>query len=135
MKRVSKALLVGFIGTLLCNSAKAEFDNVVQFYIDYSFTEAFGASIYSKIGVQHATLATLESLNSGSSYPNEELYGLTLGLGAKGDLPYGGNLYYKTEVAYTDFQDYESQDSGGTGNKVQADLQDLALKLSVGYKF
>ena len=116
-------------------TAKAEFDNVVQFYIDYSFAEAFGASIYSKIGVQHATLVTLESLNSGSTYPNEDLYGLTLGLGAKGDLPYGGNLYYKTEVAYTDFQDYSEQDTAGTGNKVEADLQDIAVKLSVGYKF
>jgi len=113
--------------------AAAELDNVVQFYVDYSFAEALGASIYSKIGVQHATLVTLESLNSGSTYPNEDLYGLTLGLGAKGDL--AGNIYYKTEVAYTDFQDYSEQDTAGTGNKVEADLTDIAVRLSLGYKF
>jgi len=114
-------------------TAAAEFDNVIQFYFDYSFAEALGASIYSKIGVQHATLVTVESLNSGSTYPNEDLYGLTLGLGAKGDL--AGNVYYKTEVAYTNFEDYDKQDTAGTGNKVEADLEDIAVRLSLGYKF
>ena len=115
--------------------AEAELDNVIQFYIDYPLTTAYGADVYGKIGVQHATIVTLESLNSGSTYPNADVYGLTLGIGAKGDLPYGNNLYYKAEAAYTDFQDYSEQDEDGTGNKVEADLEDFALKFSVGYKF
>ena len=115
--------------------ASAELDNVVQFYVDYPFTEAYGATFYGKVGVQHATIKTLESLNSGSTYPDEDVLGLTLGVGAKGDLPYGNNLYYKTEVAYTDFEDYSENDEAGTGNKVEADLEDVALKLSIGYKF
>ena len=114
--------------------AAAELDNVVQLYIDYPFADRNGATIYGKVGLQHATIVTLESLNSGSTYPNEDVYGLTLGVGAKGDLPYG-NLYYKAEAAYTDFQDYSEQDTAGTGNKVEADLMDIAVKLSVGYKF
>ena len=114
--------------------AEAELDNVVQLYIDYPLTTAYGADVYGKIGVQHATIVTLESLNSGSTYPNADVYGLTLGIGAKGDLPYG-NMYYKAEAAYTDFEDYSEQDEDGTGNKVEADLEDFALKLSVGYKF
>ena len=44
-------------------------------------------------------------------------------------------MYYKAEAAYTDFEDYSEQDEDGTGNKVEADLEDFALKLSVGYKF
>ena len=115
--------------------AAAELDNVVQFYVDYPFADAYGATIYGKVGVQHATIKTLESLNSGSTYPNEDVLGFTLGLGAKGDIPYGNNLYYKTEVAYTDFEEYSENDEAGTGNKVKADLEDVALKLSVGYKF
>ena len=115
--------------------AAAELDNVVQFYVDYPFADAYGATIYGKVGVQHATIKTLESLNSGSSYPDEDVLGFTLGLGAKGDIPYGNNLYYKTEVAYTDFEEYSENDEAGTGNKVKADLEDVALKLSVGYKF
>ena len=115
--------------------AAAELDNVVQFYVDYPFADAYGATIYGKVGVQHATIKTLESLNSGSTYPDEDVLGFTLGLGAKGDIPYGNNLYYKTEVAYTDFEDYSENDEDGTGNKVTADLEDVAIKLSVGYKF
>tara|TARA_B100000575_G_C23005834_1_gene579513 strand:+ start:218 stop:886 length:669 start_codon:yes stop_codon:yes gene_type:complete len=116
-------------------TAKAELDNVIQFYVDYPFAEAYGASIYGKVGIQHATISTLESLNSGSTYPNEDVLGLTLGVGAKGDLPYGNNLYYKAEAAFTDFEDYSENDEAGTGNKVEAELEDISVKLSVGYKF
>ena len=115
--------------------ASAELDNVVQFYVDYPFTEAYGATFYGKVGVQHATIKTLESLNSGSTYPDEDVLGLTLGVGAKGDLPYGNNLYYKAEAAFTDFEDYSENDEAGTGNKVEAELEDISVKLSVGYKF
>ena len=84
------------------------------------------------LGVQHVTLATLESLNSGATYPNKDLFGGTIGLGTKGDIPYGNNLYYKTEVTYTNFETYEAD---GAGNKVVADLEDIAARLSIGYKF
>ena len=113
--------------------AAAELDNVIQFYTDIALpNNVLGSSLYVKVGVQHATITTLESLNSGSSYPNEDVLGYTVGLGAKGDLPYGNNLYYKADLTYTDFEDYEAQASH---NKVEAELEDIALKLSLGYKF
>ena len=90
-------------------------------------------SIYGKLGVQHATIKTLESLNSGSTYPDEDVLGFTVGLGAKGDLAFGNNLYYKAEATYTDFEDYSADSSAG--NKVEAELEDVAVKLSIGYKF
>ena len=92
-----------------------------------------GSSVYVKAGIQHATIATLESLNSGSTYPNKDVLGLTLGLGAKGDLPYGNNLFYKADLTYTNFEDYEATSSAD--NKVSAELEDIAVKFSVGYKF
>ena len=115
--------------------AAAELDNVVQIYFDAPITEAYGSNVYAKVGVQHATIVTLESLNSGSTYPNEDVIGLTLGVGAKGDLPYGNNLYYKLEGTYTNFSDYEETAASGAGNTVTAELEDIALKLSLGYKF
>ena len=114
--------------------AAAELDNVIQAYADITVTEYAGADVYLKVGVQHATIVTLESLNSGSTYPNEDVFGFTLGLGAKGDLPYE-NTYYKVDLTYTDFEDYSATDTAATGNKVVADLEDVALKLSIGYKF
>ena len=116
-------------------TAKAELDNVAQIYADipvYSFADY---PIHLKLGVQHVTLATLESLNSGSTYPDADLMGLTLGIGTKGDLPYGDNVYYKVEATYTDFESYSSDSDGSTGNKVEADLDDTAFKISLGKKF
>ncbi len=115
--------------------AEAELDNVVQIYTDIPLTSAFGYDLYAKLGIQHATISTLESLNSGSSYPNKDVLGYTLGLGTKGDLPYGNNLYYKFDVTYTDFEDYAADSDSSPANKVEAELEDIAAKLSVGYKF
>ena len=115
--------------------AEAELDNVVQIYTDIPLTSAFGYDLYAKLGIQHATITTLESLNSGSSYPNKDVLGYTLGLGTKGDLPYGNNLYYKFDVTYTDFEDYAADSDSSPANKVEAELEDIAAKLSVGYKF
>ncbi len=113
--------------------ANAELDNVVLAYADIPLTEVGGFPIYGKVGVQHATIVTLESLNSGSEYPDEDVLGFTLGIGTKGDL--GGNTYYKAEATYTDFEDYEAGATDGNGNKVEAQLEDIAIKLSIGYKF
>ena len=113
-------------------TAKAELENVIQLYTDIPSGALGSYPIHTKIGLQHVTLATLESLNSGSAYPNKDLLGLTVGLGTKGDLPYGNNLYYKGEVTYTKFQTYEETCNG---NKVKADMDDAAAKFSIGYKF
>ena len=112
--------------------AEAELDNVIQIYGDIPLG---GFPIYAKVGIQHATITTLESLNGGSTYPNKDLLGYTLGLGTKGDLAFGNNLYYKAEATYTEFEDYSANDTDGTGNKVEADLEDVAIKFSIGYKF
>ena len=116
--------------------AEAELENVFQIYADIPTPLSLsGFDIYAKFGIQHATIATLESLNSGSTYPDQDLLGFTLGLGTKGDLAFGNNTYYKAEVTYTDFENNSAGDEAGTGNRVEADLEDIALKLSVGYKF
>ena len=112
--------------------AQAELDNVFKLYTDLpTGAQVAGADVYVHLGVQHATVVTLESLNSGASYPNRDLLGATIGLGVKGDIPFGNNLYYKSEITYTNFETYEAT---GAGNKVTADLEDTAARLSIGYK-
>ena len=110
--------------------AAAELENVVKVYTDIPAGSIAGYSTYVHLGIQHVTLATLESLNSGATYPNQDLFGATIGLGTKGDL--GNNLYYKGEVSYTNFETYEAN---GAGNTVVADLEDYAARISIGYKF
>ena len=111
--------------------AQAELDNVLKLYGDMPLGSLAGGTPYLTVGLQHVELVTLESLNSGATYPNKNLFGYTVGLGLKGDLPYG-SLYYKGEVTYTDFETYEAD---GAGNKVSADLDATAARLSIGYKF
>tara|TARA_B100001057_G_scaffold460466_1_gene511562 strand:+ start:2052 stop:2711 length:660 start_codon:yes stop_codon:yes gene_type:complete len=115
--------------------AEAELDNVIQVYADLPMTEMMGYPIHLKLGIQHATLATLESLNSGSSYPDQDLLGYTIGFGTKGDLAYGNNLYYKAEATYTAFEDYEADSDSSPANRVEAEIEDIAVKFSIGYKF
>lgn len=118
--------------------AEAELENVFQIYMDIPTPLGIaGNDIYAKAGVQFATIATLESLNSGSTYPDEDVYGYSIGLGTKGDLSTGfaDGLYYKAEATYTDFGEYSAEDEAGTGNKVEADLDSFAVKLSIGKKF
>ncbi len=116
-------------------TAKAELDNVFQLYADYTFASVPQGDVYLKLGIQHATLKTLESLNSGSTYPDEDLLGYTLGLGVKGDLPMGDGLIYKADLTYTDFEGYTADAEDGNGNSVDAELEDVALKFSIGKKF
>ena len=113
-------------------TAKAELDNVIKLYTDIPTGGGFyGGDVYLHLGLQHVTLKTLESLNSGATYPDKDLLGGTAGLGVKGDLPYA-NMYYKDEVTYTQFESYEAD---GAGNTVNADIEDYAARFSVGYKF
>jgi len=114
-------------------TAKAELKNVAQIYTDIPLPVDY--PVHLKLGVQHVTLATLESLNSGSTYPDEDLIGFTVGIGTKGDLPYGNNLYYKLEATYTEFEDYKADSSSTAPNTLEASFDDTAAKLSVGYKF
>ena len=112
--------------------AAAELDNVLKIYGDIPMGDFYGSTGYLHVGIQHVEVVTLESLNSGASYPNKNVFGYTVGFGAKGDLAYGNNLYYKGELTYTNFEAYEGD---GAGNKVNADLEDIAARLSIGYKF
>ena len=113
--------------------AQAEVSNVIQFYTDIPTGTLGSFPIHTKLGIQRVTLDTLESLNSGSTYPNRDLLGFTIGLGTKGDIPFGNNLYYKGEFTYTNFETYEA--TSPASNKVVADLEDYAAKFSIGYKF
>ncbi len=113
------------------NKASAELDNLFMFYLDYPIYE----NVYVKGGIQHTTIVTTENLGTGSSYDDEDVLGYTLGLGVKGDLPYGNGLFYKAEVSYTDFDEYSDSSTNGEGNKVVADTEATSVKLSVGYKF
>ena len=114
-------------------TAKAELTDVAQVYAELVAFETSGISFYGKAGIQHASIKTLETLNSGSTFPDQNVFGTTFGIGIKGDLPFASNMYAKLEGTMTDFDDYDA--TSKAGNTVKADLESKAARFSVGYKF
>ena len=58
-------------------TAKAELSNVAKVYADIPLGSY---PVYVHLGIQNVTLKTLESLNSGTTYPDEDLMGITYGI-------------------------------------------------------
>ena len=108
-------------------SAQAELENHVTLYANY----AFGNGAYFKGGIANVSLNTDESLGTGSKYGNVDIMGYVLGFGVD-----SGN--WRTEVTYTDYEDISLTSSVArtdvtTNNKIDADLDTLALRVSYAF--
>ena len=115
--------------------AEAEVANHLMIYGDLNMAEVSGATVYGKLGLSLVDIETSESLNSGSTLPNEErLLGWTVGIGARGDMPYLSDSYfYKAEITYSEYDQFKKTTSGG--NKIVADTDVTSAKFSIGYKY
>jgi hypothetical protein len=108
-------------------SAQAELSNHVTLYSNYMLTD----TAFVKAGVAFVELNTDESLGTGSSYGNEDIYGAVIGIGAK-----QGNSRF--EIVYTDYEDVSltstvARTGVTTNNKIEADLDTLAFKYSYAF--
>lgn len=108
-------------------SAQAELKDHVTLYANYNFDTGF----YLKGGVANVTLNTDESLGTGSKYGNVDIMGYVVGFGVD-----SGN--WRTEVLFTDYEDISLTSSVArtgvtTNNKIDADLDTLALKVSYAF--
>ena len=93
-------------------------------YANYNF----GGTYFAKVGVAAVTLNTTESLATGSSYGNEDIYGGVIGVGTQED-------NHRFELVYTDYEDISITSSTArtgvtTNNKIEADLDTIAFKYS-----
>ena len=103
--------------------AQAELKNHLTFYANYSL-----GSYFVKAGVAFVELSTGESLDTGSNYGNEDIFGGVFGIGTQ-----DGN--HRFELVYTDYEDVSLSSSVArtgvtTNNKIDADLDTLAFKYS-----
>ena len=94
--------------------AEAEVSDHIMVYVNYNLAEVANHSLYAVGGVSMAEIKTGESLNSGSSYGDEDVFGYTLGAGLKADI--GSNMFYKLEATYTDYDAYEESSNN---NKIE----------------
>ena len=107
--------------------AQAELENHITLYANYSLDGTY----YLKGGVAFVNVASDETLDTGSKYGDEEIFGGVIGLGAQ-----EGNL--RIEILYTDYEDISLTSSVARtdvspNNKIEADLDTIAFKYSYAF--
>lgn len=114
---------------------KADIKDLTNIYIGVPLMDT-GVAI--KVGYTMATLATKETLATGSSYKDMDLEGMSIGAYFDGEIT--DNLFYRLEGSYQEFDDIKAAGSeeGGTSgsyNSLAAELGGVAAKASLGFKF
>ena len=115
------------------NKVSAELTSHTTLYLSKSLGDS-GA--YLKGGVAMATIDTTETLATGSMYGNEDVTGMLIGLGMNRDNANG--TFFRTELTYTDYDDVSingTADSDGVKNKIDADIDAIAFRISIGKAF
>jgi len=102
--------------------ASAELSNL---YTVYSNVPLADNGLYALLGAHFTTVETTETLPN-SSYGNEDVYGFQLGLGVRSDR-------MKYEFSYSNFEEISINSSGGGTNRVTADADALAFRVSLGF--
>tara|TARA_B100000902_G_scaffold219767_1_gene208740 strand:+ start:2386 stop:3078 length:693 start_codon:yes stop_codon:yes gene_type:complete len=114
------------------NNVSAELTSHTTLYL----TKALDNGLYIKGGYAIATIDTTETLATGTKYGNEDVNGIMIGLGANRDNSNG--TFFRTELTYTDYEDVSFQgtlDTDSVRNKIDADIDALAFRVSVGRAF
>lgn len=116
-------------------TAKAEVSDHVTMYVEptYMMTDTFG--VYVKGGASRVTVNSLESQTSttiASVYGNQDVWGVTYGVGAKA---YAGNYFAKLEHVTTEYGTVSLTSTAGNLNTVTADIEQKATRIALGYNF
>lgn len=116
------------------NTASAEIDGLTSIYLIKTFESGF----FVKAGQTSTTVNTKEVLSSGSVYKNADVDGLVLGLGMNRTTDSG--FFYRVSGEYTDYDSISltsqtADASTGKFNKISADVDTVAFKLSIGKAF
>jgi hypothetical protein len=117
------------------NSASAEIDGLTSVYVLKSFDSGF----FVKAGMTSTTVNTKEKLTTGSIYNNEDVDGNLFGLGFHHKTD--GGAFFRVSGEYTDYDTINLTSTTAadatttTKNKIKADIDTVAFKLSVGKAF
>ena len=95
-----------------------------------------GGGAYLKAGLAMATIETTETLATGTTYGNEDVHGIMIGAGVSRER--GNGAFFRTEVTYTDYEEVTfngSLDTDSVRNKIDGDVDALAVRFSIGKSF
>ena len=120
------------------NKASAE---LTGHYSIYGLAPIGSAGGYFKAGLAMATIDTTETLATGTKYGNEDVKGLLIGIGVNKEKDNGA--FFRVEGTYTDYEDVSflgTFNGNATGdsavrNKIDADIDAVALRISLGKSF
>ena len=113
------------------NTASANVDSHNTIYLKIPVKQAF-----IKLGYVEADVITTENLATGTTYGNVTVNGTQVAIGFDRDVPNGA--FVRLEASYTDYEDFSitgSADSDSVTNKVDADIDSTALRISIGKAF
>lgn len=116
--------------------AKAKVSDYTQIYIEPTFYISDNFGIFAKAGISSLTVNTMEDLASGtdsSTYGDADIDGDTFGVGIRTLSEEG--ILLKLEYFETSFDTITLDSSTGNKNRIKADVEEEAIKLSVGYQF
>ena len=116
------------------NKASAEIDGLTSIYLIKSFESGF----FVKAGRTSTTVNTKEVLGTGSTYKNADINGTVVGLGMHKTNDSG--LFYRVSGEYTDYSTINLTSGvadavSGTRNTIEADVDTMAIKFSIGKAF
>ena len=98
-----------------------------------------GDTFYLKAGYAMTSIDTTETLATGTAYGNETVNGYTVGAGLSQDTDNGG--FWRLEATYSDYEDADfngtllTEASASVRNKVNAELEAVAVRFSIGKQF
>tara|TARA_B100000787_G_scaffold130065_1_gene98979 strand:- start:549 stop:1220 length:672 start_codon:yes stop_codon:yes gene_type:complete len=117
------------------NKASAEIDGLTSVYLMKTFESGF----FVKAGMTSTTVNTKEVLATGSKYNNADIDGTVLGLGFTNQSDNG--MFFRVSGEYTDYDSISLTSTTAadatttTKNKIKADVDTLAMKISIGKAF
>ena len=112
------------------NKASAEVSEHMSFYGLIPAGPGF-----ARLGIVRASVDTTETLATGTTYGNEDVNGFVIGYGVQKS---GEGSFVRLEGTYTMYDDLTfngSLDGDSVRNKVEAEIDAFALKLSAGKSF
>ena len=120
----------GGSGSMKTNTVKAEFENIIGIYATVKVP--FG--LYLKAGYKEAEVATQESMETNSSYPDQDVDGWMLGLGWEKVADNG--VFARLEANATLWDEVSVDSDAGTYANIKIkDMMSARATLSLGKSF
>ena len=103
------------------NVVKAEFENLTTIYAKVNIPLG---GLYAKVGYSMVDVNSIETMNSGNSYGNDNTSGLTVGLGYAHEVAAGVSI--RAEITGSDFEDVQTDNGvASTGNRNVIVVEDM----------